>query len=330
MDPYIFVSYSREDGEIVRTFAGALAERGLKVWIDVDSLQPGQSWELAIEDALRRATAMVVFVSHATTQSPWVQRELRGYIQGAHGLVIPVILDDVPIGADLSKFQWIDMRGDRSEDRLAEAAAQVARSVEAHLVRGDSGVRIPDAQVLAKETAEAIRTPWTKVSGEGDAAPDSIFIVHGHDETFLSEVEAFVAGQGIRPIVLKRDHAPQQSLYHKFISQALPARFAIVLVTPDDMGASVSHYNHPKGGEYSLRFRARQNVIYELGFFYGRLGWEKVFVIQKKPSECYPEFEPPSDLGGVLFPVHDDDRNWQPFLLGKLAEAGFKVTAAGD
>lgn len=45
------------------------------------------------------------------------------------------------------------------------------------------------------------------------------------------------------------------------------------LLCADDYGASRKQYEAPKVGDRALQFRTRQNVILELGFFYGKLGW---------------------------------------------------------
>jgi predicted nucleotide-binding protein len=57
-----------------------------------------------------------------------------------------------------------------------------------------------------------------------------------------------------------------------------------------------------------------------LGFFYGRLGWENVFVVYKASDRIFPNFERPSDLDGVLFDTMSDAR-WQSKLKDKLAAA---------
>ena len=75
-------------------------------------------------------------------------------------------------------------------------------------------------------------------------------------------------------------------------------------------------------GERALQFRARQNVILELGFFYGYLGWEHVFVLYKPPDEIFPNFERPSDLGGVVFDEVEAGRTWKIGPGGKAAPGG--------
>lgn len=98
------------------------------------------------------------------------------------------------------------------------------------------------------------------------------------------------------------------------------AKFAIVLISPDDKGASNREYDF--AGVQTLKYRARQNVILELGFFYGRLDWENVFILEKHTPEPWPLFERPSDLAGIDFNVVDPSQEWKVRLRKKLAASG--------
>jgi len=109
------------------------------------------------------------------------------------------------------------------------------------------------------------------------------------------------------------------------MSVGAKARFAIVLLCADDYGASRRQYDLPKVADRALQFRARQNVILDLGFFYGRLGRENVFVVFQEPDRGFPNFERPSDLDGVVFNSFSDTA-WQKKLGAKLSAAGFKLS----
>ena len=78
-----------------------------------------------------------------------------------------------------------------------------------------------------------------------------------------------------------------KTIIEKFESFAENAAFAVVLLTPDDLGAS-------KSDPQNTKFRARQNVIYELGFFSGKLGRNRVCAFfWTNPQK---ELELPSDF----------------------------------
>jgi predicted nucleotide-binding protein len=130
---------------------------------------------------------------------------------------------------------------------------------------------------------------------------------------------------GIQTVVLSKIGGSAQSLFQKFLSFSTNARFAIVILSADDFGASRIQYESPSVGDRALQFRARQNVVLELGFFYGYLGWEHVFVLYRNPDRVFPNFERPSDLDGVVFDTIDENGEWRSSLADKLAKAGFRI-----
>jgi predicted nucleotide-binding protein len=91
--------------------------------------------------------------------------------------------------------------------------------------------------------------------------------------------------------------------------------FAVVLLSPDDMGYSIT------AGAETAKPRARQNVILELGFFLGTLGRENVLALHSGDVEI------PSDFSGVLFTPYDPGGAWPYKLTRELRESGYKVSA---
>ncbi len=89
--------------------------------------------------------------------------------------------------------------------------------------------------------------------------------------------------------------------------------FAVVLLTDDDLGGAKT----VAPSNYSAR--ARQNVIFELGFFNGRLGRKRVCALYR------PGVEIPSDYAGVLYIALDDAGAWKLQLAKELRAAGFSV-----
>lgn len=87
-----------------------------------------------------------------------------------------------------------------------------------------------------------------------------------------------------------------------------------VLLTPDDLGT-------PKDRRDDLKPRARQNVIFELGFFIGRLGRSKVCALVKGNVET------PSDYDGVVYTELDDAGGWKTKLTQELKAAGLNIDA---
>ena len=117
---------------------------------------------------------------------------------------------------------------------------------------------------------------------------NEVFIVHGHDQLVKSEVARFVKNLGLEPIILDEKPGGGLTIIEKFEKYASNASFAIVLLTPDDVGA-------PKDRQDDLKPRARQNVIFEIGYFFKGLGRGRVCAMSKE------EVEFPSDLNGVSY-----------------------------
>lgn len=114
-----------------------------------------------------------------------------------------------------------------------------------------------------------------------------VFLVHGHDSNALLDLRDFVTRLGLQPIILRYEDHLGETIVEAFEKSAATCDTAIVLLTPDDLQA----------GDLSGRekWRARQNVILELGWFMNRFGRTGVIVVHRG------EVELPSDLLGVLY-----------------------------
>ena len=116
----------------------------------------------------------------------------------------------------------------------------------------------------------------------------TIFIVHGHDDAAKYHVTRVVQQlTGIEPTILHEQANEGQTVLEKFETHAARAAAAIVLLTPDDQGS--------KSGASESKPRARQNVVFELGYFFGRLDRGKVIAITEGNVEL------PSDLSGLVY-----------------------------
>jgi predicted nucleotide-binding protein len=75
----------------------------------------------------------------------------------------------------------------------------------------------------------------------------------------------------------------------------------------------------PKDKPNELKPRARQNVIFELGYFVGKLGRNRVCALHKE------EVEIPSDFQGVLYVPMDSSSAWRFLLAKEIKQAGMEV-----
>lgn len=329
--PHVFASYSLKDRDRVVPFIGKLLEKGVNVYYD-GNLTPGSNWQQELGAALESSSGMIVFVSPRSMQSEWVKREIAASVsRQGHKLVIPVILEHTSeLPTELSTRQWVDISGDRSESELTTAAQRIADAFAG--LQSPNPDEISRVDLRAQNALQTFADELRQVddSKQSDSPPDSVFIVHGHDEEFLAQVESFLQSLGIRTLVLKRLGSGEQSLLGKFFDHSSDAHFAVALVSADDYGAGLFQYDLPEVRDRSLQFRSRQNVILELGFFYGRLGWERVFVLSKRPPRRFPNFERPSDLNGVVFDEVDESGRWKLLLRERLRQAGFVLFERND
>lgn len=335
----LFVSYAAADREIVehvvsdlsRALAGSAGSTDfVTFWIDHNALQPGDQWQQVIEDAALTSVGMLIFISRASMRSNWMLRELQLALREHDRLIIPILLDrDVHMPFELSNRvhlnMWRFQQGTPAYyEQIARLADEIFRWLQAHSTTPP--LTHQEAQVLATAAVENVRSVMPQAPDPADAGPpDSVFVVHGHDEQALQDVCSALQALGVRPVVLSQLEGSAQSLLQKFFSVSKEARFAIVLLTSDDYGSSRLQYEAEGVADKALQFRARQNVILELGFFYGHLGWERVFVLQKKSIRVFPNFERPSDLDGAVFDPIDDTGKWKTVLAKKLAAAGFQL-----
>lgn len=139
---------------------------------------------------------------------------------------------------------------------------------------------------------------------------DAIFVVHGHDDGAREAAARFIEGLGLKAIILHEMPNLGRTIIAKFREVAEEVGFAVVLMTPDDMGG-------PRGG--TMQERARQNVVFELGFFIGALGPDRVAAIVKGAVER------PSDFHGVVYISLDDAGAWKMALAKELQAAGFPI-----
>jgi predicted nucleotide-binding protein len=113
-----------------------------------------------------------------------------------------------------------------------------------------------------------------------------VFIVHGHDDkSRLELVKILKDDLGLEPIVIQEEpNVSIETIIVKFERLAKDCSSALILFTPDDNANG--------------KFRARQNVILELGYFLGKFHDaenRKIAIIKNGDIEI------PSDISGVLY-----------------------------
>ena len=173
------------------------------------------------------------------------------------------------------------------------------------------------ALTLARPTAEQSAAPEQTGAQPSDRLMDAktVFLVHGHDTSAKESTARFLEKLQLVPVILHEQANEGRTIIEKFEAHA-NVGYAVVLLTPDDVGASASAPD-------KLVNRARQNVILELGYFTGKLGRRRVCGLFK------PGVEIPSDFHGVLFIELDEQGGWRTRLAQELVGAGMKIDLQG-
>jgi len=145
-----------------------------------------------------------------------------------------------------------------------------------------------------------------------------VFVVHGHDGELKNSVESFIGQIGLEPIVLHRQPDEGRTIIEKFEHHS-DVGYAFILLTPDD----VAYARADEALEDSRRtkqYRARQNVVFEFGYFVGRIGRKRVCCLHKGVVEL------PSDIDGVVYKKVDAGVDSQAFsIIRELKAVGYEV-----
>lgn len=135
---------------------------------------------------------------------------------------------------------------------------------------------------------------------------EKIFVIHGHNSEMKKDVQLFLANCGLEEIVLQEQPSMNSSVMQKFNYYANQCSFAIALFSEDDI---------QKDGKK----RARQNVVFELGYFCGILGNDRVRILKQGNVEI------PSDLSGIIYHEYNESGNWKINLAKEISAANINI-----
>ena len=135
---------------------------------------------------------------------------------------------------------------------------------------------------------------------------NKIFIVHGQDNEMKREVQLLLTRAGLDDVVLHERPDRGRTIIDKLIQESKDACYVIALLSPDDELANGSS-------------RARQNVIFEIGYFLGKLGKERVRLFKRGNIDI------PSDLQGILYENYDTEGNWRMKILKEMKAFGVEI-----
>lgn len=163
------------------------------------------------------------------------------------------------------------------------------------------GLAAPNGTTLTAATTVAVRK--------------RVFVVYGHDPDSRSQLEAMLRRWDLDPLILDQLPSEGQTIIEKLEKHTSEANFAVVLATPDDIGFRAGH-------EDEKAYRARQNVVLELGMMLSKLGRKNVAILLKQQENM----ERPSDIQGLIYiPFKDSVTDGAVLLAKEMAAQGYKI-----
>jgi predicted nucleotide-binding protein len=149
---------------------------------------------------------------------------------------------------------------------------------------------------------------------EDDSAPplnSGIFVVHGELQTAVNTIQSFMEDLGIQ--LQQMPAAPEKGKGLVTSLEKNPdASFALVLLNHDDAVALKRSAADASAG-------VRSGIVFQLGYFVGRLGLKRVCVLYTGGAETFV-----SDHGIQFLPM-DNGNGWQLLLARHLKRAGIEI-----
>ena len=176
---------------------------------------------------------------------------------------------------------------------------------------------LDSAAAVLESMIDEVEEYWETNGEESESSEDprintnQVFVIHGRDLGTRDTVTRFLESLGLEVVILQEQPDQGRTVIEKF-EQCVQGDFAIALFTPDDMGGP---------SDDDLQPRARQNVIFEFGYFIGKFGRDRVRALVKGNPEI------PSDYSGVLYIKLDDLDGWKMGLVREMKGAGFTIDA---
>ena len=178
-----------------------------------------------------------------------------------------------------------------TESSLREEITDLYKDIDEKLHRLDSII-----ERLELIPVSAVATP-AQISEKTDAASQrrskKVFVVHGHDEVAKTNLEVFLNEIGLQPIVLHRQTDEGLTVIEKFEKHS-DVGYAFILLTPDDV-AYLKADEAKNEQDRKKELRARPNVIFEFGYFVGKLGRSRVCCLYTGNVTL------PSDVNGMIY-----------------------------
>lgn len=122
------------------------------------------------------------------------------------------------------------------------------------------------------------------------AVNNRVFIVYGRDLDSRDDLVRMLQSWNVEALAIDSLPVQGRTVIEQLEHYIPQTNFGIILATPDDIG-------YLAGCEGEAKYRARQNVVLELGMLLSKLGRSRIAIVLKKCNS----FERPSDIEGILY-----------------------------
>ena len=132
--PFVFVSYSHEDRDLVFPEISWLRDQGFNIWYD-EGIQPGRKWRAELSESIKRSSLFLFFVSPNSVTSNHCLGEVDLAIDHDKSIITVHLAEtELPSGLDLTlaRIQAI-LRDELSETVYRE---KLIAGIGDHLQRG--------------------------------------------------------------------------------------------------------------------------------------------------------------------------------------------------
>lgn len=178
-----------------------------------------------------------------------------------------------------------------SAQSLSQKITDLYKDIDSKLNRLDS---ISDRlELVPLSIGEQQNQPSTSPGSRSTSKSKKVFVVHGHDEISKTNLEVFLREIGLEPIVLHRQADEGLTIIEKFEKHS-DVSYAFIILTPDEVAYLAGEETKPDE-EREKEKRARPNVIFEFGYFVGKLGRSKVCCLYTGNVVL------PSDISGMIY-----------------------------
>ena len=216
------------------------------------------------------------------------------------------------VSSERSVKSIVDLRNHQLAERNRTATIKMLffSYNKAGIIQNDELVTDITNDILSEVKKELDTVNKKSNKTKSDFNNKKVFIVHGHDDKIKLEVTRFIENLGLESVILSEQANSGKTIIEK-IEENTDVGYGIVLYTPCDKGGTA------ETSYKDMKFRARQNVIFEHGYLIGKLGRNRVCALVDGNIEY------PSDINGVVYISYQGQ--WQYEIEKELKSIGYEI-----